>query len=132
MNFNTILGKIYDMNLDEVLSDCRGDSYLSIKKRVKKQSGTSLYPDILSLIVPFPLVEISYYCRKHIGGDSFHRLTFCIEILYDSFESYIWILCTYYRNLGTSQIDSPRNSEHYSFFKRHKRPYITILGSKKY
>ena len=39
------------------------------------------------VIVPFPLVEISYYCRKILGVILFTDvLTFCIEIVYDSFE----------------------------------------------
>ena len=80
------------------------------------------------VIVPFPLVEISYYCRKILGVIfSTDFLTFCIEILYDRFESPIWILCTYYRDLRTPPIDSPRNFEQFSFFKRPKRPYIPFF-----
>ena len=35
MNFNTILGEIYEMDFDENLSDYRGESQLFIKKRIK-------------------------------------------------------------------------------------------------
>ena len=56
-------------------------------------------------------------------------LTFCLKFSYHSFESSIWTLCTYYRDLRTSQIDSPRKSEHFSFFKRPTRTYIAFCRS---
>ena len=33
VNFNTILGEIYDMDFDEISSDYRGESQLFIKKK---------------------------------------------------------------------------------------------------
>ena len=49
MNFNTIFGKLYDMNFDEMLLENRGESYLSIKKTESKRSLGSFYPGTLSL-----------------------------------------------------------------------------------
>ena len=65
MNFNTILGEIYDMNLDEILSDCRGESYLSIKKNASKTEG------YISVSRHFTFVYFCaynpYFCSPHTG-----------------------------------------------------------------
>ena len=69
MNFNTILGEIYDMDFDEILSDYRGESQLFIiKKPHQNPSVGSLYPRHLSLhifvsnIYIFPYIFVIKFC----------------------------------------------------------------------
>ncbi len=43
VNFNTILGEIYDMDFDEISSDYRGESQLFIKKNRVKIRAVHLF-----------------------------------------------------------------------------------------
>ena len=43
MNFNTILGDIYDMDFDEIMSDYGGESQLFIKKNDVKIRALDLF-----------------------------------------------------------------------------------------
>ena len=107
--------------------------------RYNRQKSTRFFPRLLKYSHPSISHQqlLGWLNFKKVGEcQNFTRLflpdffTFCIEILCHRFESSIWISCAFYRDLRTSQIDSPWNSEHFSFFKRQKPPYIAFLGPK--
>ena len=73
VNFNTILGEIYDMDFDEILSDYRGESYLSIKKNRVKNRAVHLCIHAFNICIYFvPIIPIFPYIFviKSCGGGS--------------------------------------------------------------
>ena len=102
--------------------------FLFIGKSVERTGGKGVFGQKASKSRPMTSWKSD---AGNAGNDKFAPdfLTFCLKIWHHRFESSIWIVCAFYRVLRTSQIDSPWNSEHFSFFKRPTRPTIAFFRS---